>query len=61
MANRKPTEMTEVETVDEAQQRIAQMEMEAQKRIDEMLAEAEKKQRQAGERQTGGGVHPCDA
>lgn len=49
MANRKPTEMTEVETVDEAQQRIAQMEMEAQKRIDEMLAEAEKKQRQADE------------
>lgn len=49
MANRKPTEMTGEETVDEAQQRIAQMEMEAQKRIDEMLAEAEKKQKQANE------------
>ena len=49
MANRKPTEMTVEETVDEVQQRIAQMEMEAQKRVDEMLAEAEKKQRQANE------------
>lgn len=49
MANRKPTEVTGEETVDEAQQRIAQMEMEAQRRIDEMLAEAEKKQKQADE------------
>lgn len=48
MAN-KPTEMTADKTMEEAQQRIAQMEMEARKRIDGMLAEAERKQRQADE------------